>query len=396
MARTRASAAVAGPQPARSQRKATRAAQGTVASPAPIVLDRHRAFIFPNHIREQRRLIGLQKLMALSELLPDIPYIRLSKIERGEVIARASELERIARALGVGPRDLLADVSKSDFDIARWAQPFIDSRPVPEPEEQFAVMLAAALRHIRNADASLTIAVLDQDYGIPPVILSRLENAYKPFDRWNDATVASLCRLFGVADEAALRAQVQVRYRNGDLDALVGRIADPAVRLARTQAVIAALRDELSASTAKPAARVKAPKSTTAAPAPTPIVAEATPRVLPVLGAPLPGGVIAATPTEAVVEAPSRAGPRAFALRVGRATLGAGLPAGSVVVADPDRRPTAGGIAAIRSQEGFRLVTVTFDRLGATKGYSVSPDLELDLDDLDPADVASVIAAFFP
>ena len=90
------------------------------------------------------------------------------------------------------------------------------------------------------------------------------------------------------------------------------------------------------------------------------------------------------------------AGPRAYALRVCRATLGAGLPSGAVVVVDPDRFPVAGSLAAIRSDDGHRLVTVTFDRTGATKGYSVMPDMEIALDDLDRADVHAVVAAIFP
>ena len=97
-----------------------------------------------------------------------------------------------------------------------------------------------------------------------------------------------------------------------------------------------------------------------------------------------------------MIEAPARAGPRAFALRVCRATLGAGLPANAVVVADPDRLPVVGSIAALRTGDAYRLVTVTFDRSGATFGYSVTPDMEINLDALDPADIAAVIAAVFP
>ena len=46
-------------------------------------------------------------------------------------------------------------------------------------------MLAAALRARRAADDTLTITALEVDYGIAPVILSRIENAYKPFDNVN-------------------------------------------------------------------------------------------------------------------------------------------------------------------------------------------------------------------
>jgi hypothetical protein len=115
-----------------------------------------------------------------------------------------------------------------------------------------------------------------------------------------------------------------------------------------------------------------------------------------VYGTALPGGLIAATATGELVEAPVFAGPKAFALAVCRATLGAGLPAAAIVVVDPDRAPVAGGLAAIRSAEGYRLVTVTYDRSGVTKGYSVLPDLEINIDDLERDCVSAVISAIFP
>jgi hypothetical protein len=40
-------------------------------------------------------------------------------------------------------------------------------------------------------------------------------------------------------------------------------------------------------------------------------------------------------------------------------------------------------------------VTVTFDRWGASKGYSVAPDLEVDLDVCAPTDVVAITAALF-
>ncbi len=373
-----------------------------------IVTDRYRAFVFPNRIREQRQAHGFPKLMALSDRLPDIPYIRLSKIERGEVVARASELIVIARQLDVAPADLLIDVDGAGFDIAEWARPFEDRRPAPDAEEQFAVLLASALKVLRSKDSALTIAVLDEDYGLPPVILSRLENAYKTFDRWNADTVASVCRLFGVNDESALRGLVASQYRSGYLDHYVGRVVDPRSRHSRTRDTISGLRAELSAPTSSPkqaapnkaATKILATKARQSDSAgrlmsSTKTVTDPLPEVA-VYGAHLPGGLIALTPTNTSIPSPVTAGPRAFALRIFRATLGAGLPANSIVVVDPDRSPVAGSLAAIRTEEGYRLVTVTFDRSGATKGYSVTPDLEFDIDELDSADVHAVVCALFP
>jgi transcriptional regulator with XRE-family HTH domain len=378
---------------------------------APVVIDRYRAFVFPNRIREQRRRYGFPKLMALSERLRDIPYIRLSKIERGEVIARASELRWIAHALDVEPTDLLTDVTRSDFDIATWAQPFKDRREAPAEEEVFAVQLAAALRTLRTDNAALTIANLEKQHGLPPVILSRLENAYKTFDRWNPETIASVCALFEVADEAALRARVDEQYRRGDLNAYVGRVADPAIRMERTRSAIAALAAELSSPPERAPAeagrslRPALPKADAVVAAPAlPVFSTAkaagqktdSVQNLAVYGTPLSDGLIARARTQSVVPAPYGAGPQTFALNVCRATLGPGLPANAVVVVDPGRMPSVGGLAVLRSAEGYRLVTVTFDRAGVRKGYSVMPDLEFDIDDLDPADVHAVIAAIYP
>lgn len=375
--------------------------QAAPRASAVIVLDPFRAVIFPNRIRELRRANGLPKLMALSDRLPDIPYIRLSKIERGEVVARADELRTIAAALDTTAAQLLVDVAAPGFDIAVWAQPFQDGRTVAIDEERVAVLLAAALRMLRGNDRALTISVLDTEYGLPPVILSRLENAHKTLDRWNAPTVAALCRLFDVADEAALRAHIDGLYRRGELDGQVGRIADPQIRIARTRERNAALMQDLESPPERPrkrgaavatAAKAKRPARPAAPVAETP----AAPRTLPVYGAALPGGLIAGTSVDAVIDAPRLAGPRAFGLRVCRATLGAGLPASAIVVVDPDRPPVVGGLAAIRVDDGYRLLTVACDRSGATMGYSVTPDIAIALEDLDPAQVHAVIAAIFP
>ena len=75
-----------------------------------VPIDPYRAFIFPNAIRELRRRAGYQKLIGLAHRLPGLTYIRLSKIERGEVTARAHELTEVAAVLGVAPEALLVDV----------------------------------------------------------------------------------------------------------------------------------------------------------------------------------------------------------------------------------------------------------------------------------------------
>lgn len=356
-------------------------------------IDRYKAIVFPNNLRALRRRHGYPKLLALAEALPDIPYIRLSKIERGEVFAKADELVRIAAALGVAPTDLLIDIKDPAFDLPAWAADIHDDRSFDREAETFAALLGAALRHRRTSDEALTIAALDKDYGIPPVILSRIENAHKTLDRWNEATVASLCRLFGVGNVAALKERVRALHAAGALNALLDGISNPELRVAKTCARVAELRAQL-AGTAPVAAPAAAPAPSVAEPSAA-ADARAEPRLLPVFGAPLADGLIAKAATAGSVEAPCTAGPRAYGLRVCRPSLGGGLPGNATIVVDPDRFPSSGGLAVVREADGLRLLSVTFDRNGAMKGYSQVPDREVALDALDPGDVAAVIAAYF-
>jgi transcriptional regulator with XRE-family HTH domain len=387
-------------------------ASGGGVGPRAISVDPHRLVVFPNRIRELRRAHGQSKLLALSARLPAIPYIRLSKIERGEVVARADELRAVAAAIGVEAADLLIDVDAPEFDIARWAEPFQDAGAFDAAEEGFAVKLAAAVRVRRAGDRALTVAALDRDYGIAPVILSRIENAHKTLDRWNAATVGALCRLLAVRDEGELRALVEAQYWSGALDAALAGFGDPEARLARMRARIAALVAELGgapapgpdaarngrAVTARTATAATPPtgRPAIAAPAPTP-PSFATIRLLPVFGAPRADGLIdpVAVPG-ALVEAPRHAGPRAFGLRACRPSLGAGLPGHGVLVVDPDAYPFGAGLAVLREDDGYRLLQTSYDLNGAMRGHSLNPPLDLALDGTDPARLAAVLAVVFP
>jgi transcriptional regulator with XRE-family HTH domain len=359
---------------------------GTAGEP---VIDFYRSIAFPNRVREQRQRHGFAKLLRLSAKIPEIPYIRLSKIERGEVVARPDELRRIAAALGITPVELLLDIDAADFDIAVWAQPFGDGTQVDQDEERFAVLLGAALRARRTLDPALTIAVIERDYGLPPVNLSRVENAQKLFPRWNPAIQRALFALFDVADETALRTEVQKRFATGTLDAVLATLANPETRIARTRERLAELTAALEAGPSTP----PAPAGAAAMPLPgTPVGAV---RLLPVFGLPLPHGLIGHQPTGETVEAPHIAGPRAFGLKVCRATLGGGLPAQATVIVDPDRLPIPGGLAALRDGEDWRLLSVASGRDGRMIGYSVNPDMEVPLDDCDPSNLAAIVSAIF-
>jgi len=355
---------------------------------AEIAVDCYRQIVFPNRLREMRHRHASLSLLQFAALIPQISYIRLSKIERGEVYPRADELVRIAGALGIAPRALLIDIDAPTFDMDAWFAPFAEGAASDdEHEARFALLLAAAIRARRSADATLTAATLDARYGIPPVILSRLENALKGLSRCNSQTVTALCALFDTPDAAALRAHVGALHDQGALDPFLAAIPGAPQRRARTRQRIAALEAELA--DVRPVALAASDRPD----------APAAPRQIPAYGAPLGAGRIAKTRCGSV-EAPALAGPRAFAVRTGAATLGGGLPGQATVIVDPDRHPQPGGLALVRETdeagiESYRLLSVAVDRSGLLQGYSLNPAHEVALDPLPPGDVAAVVAAYF-
>lgn len=368
-------------------------------------MDRYRSIVFPNAVRELRKSRGFLKLLSLAKHIPDIPYVRLSKIERGEVFAKAHELVRIASELRVDPQQLLIDIDLQGFDIAEWAEDLHDWSAGDLEEDYFTVALAAAVRARRESDKALSIAAIEHNYGIAPVILSRLENAHKPLGRWNAQTVRAICSLLGVLDVKELRAYVADAQASGALDAYLPAIANPAIRVEKTKAKVDALRAELTetpvvasihrARTSQPS-RIVSPAQLQTEEEVQLLAAikaseTATVRLVPVFGVPRLDGLIDPAPVGCMVEAPRRAGSKSYGLRVCRATLGPALPAHATVIIDPDCFPSQGGIAVVREEGGLRLLIVTFDRQGKMIGFSANPDREVVLDGIDPADIATVI-----
>lgn len=408
-----------------------RARKATSSAPRKIEIDAWRSLVFPNEIRNFRKQRHIGSLLELAERIPDLTYIRLSKIERGEVFARAAEMQAVAAALDVAPLDLLVDIDDPAFDIASWAEPIVGHEHADPESDRLSVLIAAAVRARRAADDALTISVLEEDYGIAPVILSRIENAHKPFDRWNDEVRKALRRLFGASSDTALIEQVTALHADGSLDPILPLIANPHSRITKTRARTAALRKELTEAAVGtvPAPRARTgsvnastatsrpPLETAVLERPVPVLDAATPpvpstapftssaaspagastsvRLVPVYGSPLPDGRLARTPTDALVEAPRGAGPRTYGLRIGRSTLGPGLPGRAILVVDPDRFPSAGGLAVIEQGEDLRVIAITFDRQGRTLGFSLNPDIEVTIDTIDPASIASVLSAVF-
>lgn len=350
---------------------------------ATVPTDPYRAFVFPNNIRELRRRAGYQKLIGLSHRLPGLTYIRLSKIERGEVVARAHELVEIAGVLGVAPEDLLLDVDARDFAIEDWAAPFADAVILDPERERFAVLLAAAVRHVRSIDRALTIQAIADQHGIAPVNLSRIENAQRHFEDWNAPTRLAIAALFDTASETALRARVEQLHRAGELDQWLPSVSDPEERIRRTRERIAGLRTELRGDAPSPTAPASSERAREDM---------ATVVVRGVAGA---DGLILDQQTGERIAVPPGCGQRVIALRMCRATLGAGLPGQAILFVDPDRYPVAGGLAAVREAGGFRILAVATDMEGLLIGHSQVPHRTLPLSDLTQEIVHAVVAAQF-
>jgi len=363
-----------------------------------MAFDPFRAVVFPNRVREARQRAGYARLLPFSGRVADIPYIRLSKIERGEVVPRVQELAKIAQALGVRAEELLIDVDATHFSIERWAAPFADRRAPDLPEEEFALSLAAAIRWRRQADRSLTIAAIERLYGIAPVTLSRIENAQRPFARWNEATQAAIFALLEVSDEPSLREKLEQLSADGSLQAMVAVMQNPAVRGQRMRERMLALRAEIANLGNDGVGRVAIPPPTV--------------RQLAVYGVPHGDGLVARTPTGRTIADHAGWGPRAFGLRVGRPTLGGGLPGNAIVIVDPDRYPVAGGLAVVREGDvpassdqtqanpdatvaTYRIVAVTVDRDGRMFGYSTTPAIEIAFDERPSEQLGAIISAYF-
>ena len=341
--------------------------------------DPFRRIVFPNRMRARRIAAGFARLILLSNELASIPYIRLSKIERGEVVPRPAELRLIAGPLRCDPLDLLFDADQTDALFDSWAEEIHGPPRSPTAEDRDSLLLAAAIRARRASDARLTIADIQERFGIAPVVLSRLENTQKPLTAWNETTRHAIRRLLDADSDEAMLERIRSDHARGALDSHIDAIDGREGRLERIRERIAELRERLA----------------TEAPVPPTNSVEPGRRLLPISGGPAADGRIAERPTGMSVVAPEGVGSRAFAIRLGRPSLGIGLPAHSILFADPEVHPVAGGLAVVRENEGFRVLAVTADQHGQLSGHSIEPAYALSLKDIPAESISAVVAARF-
>ncbi len=373
----------------RSAGKRIGAVRRAQTSPSAIAVDPYRSIAFPNAIRQMRQRAGIASLLALSELLPGIPYIRLSKIERGEVFARAAELIEIARVIGLDdPGALLVDVEDEAYSIESWARSRGEIASFSRETEELAILLAAAFRRRRAHDPALTLAALQQHYGLAAVIVSRIENAVKPFNRWNGDIMTSLCALFAAEDRMALSAFLREQHEDGVLAEWIARIAGANEREERTRERMSALRTQLDH-------LQRGAKASPLPASPRPCPPEGGRQLL-IVGVPLGDGLIEPFPNPQHIAPPPGSGANAYALRMCRASLGAAIPGGAVLIVDPDRYPVNGGLAVLSEGAGLRVLVVSTDGEGHLHGRSSNPPKDIALDAVEPSALAMVTAVLFP
>lgn len=394
-----------------------------------------RGVVFPNHVRDMRRAKGYETLREFDgKATADgtlITYNRLAKIERGEVVADASEMTGIAKALKVQVDELLVDPTSPMFDRSEWAREHIEASLKNRGGDVEAMKLGAAMRVHR---LSLKLSTSDlKEYGLPAATASRIENADRPLDRWPRDVRNGIARFFGVDSFRKVEEQVVRMFDAGDLTVMLDELFSENAVAARSNRRMKSLLEKLPGTAARKIAehldeeftRLPDVMRTTArsrhldavihgahdAAAPTRSVGSADDEAreaevetkgtddMPVVGARMLGNRITLdAETGSKVRRPTGVGAEAFALMVDVSSVGDRLQSGSVVVAEPGHRPVTGDLVVIFDtyDNSAMVASVTVDD-GDVFYDTVSPKGSISHDELAKDErVAKVMAILMP
>ena len=143
-----------------------------------------RSTVFPNKLRDLRRKAGYETLVDFIREtgLEEINYIRLAKIERGQIFPRPDEVVALAKLLNVEPMSLFIDTVEKDFDRESWARDHTEASLTYRGGTREDMKIGAALR-IRRRELGLSTTDLKKKFGMPAATASRIENAERPFHR---------------------------------------------------------------------------------------------------------------------------------------------------------------------------------------------------------------------
>jgi len=161
----------------------------------------------PNAIAEIRVLRGYESLKALSRALPEIPYARLYKLERGTSIARESELRIIAKVLRTRPASLMLSSMNAEQAQAWADSSTVHLRKVRGGDRQ-SVILAAAIRYEAHRRTYLYRHIIE-DLRIPWSTYHKMIHAERPIDRWSDRAMFGIMKMMAVPswDEVVSKSQ---------------------------------------------------------------------------------------------------------------------------------------------------------------------------------------------
>lgn len=372
-----------------------------------------RSIAFPNRVRDVRHDAGFGTLRDFDAKV-DVSYNRLAKIERGEVVPTPEEILGIAEALSVPVGRLLIDTTSPDFDREKWARDHVEASLQHRGGDLPAMILGAAMRTERITRRLSTTDL--KDFGLPAATASRIENADRPLDRWDLKVKKSIAKLMGAPSFAEARKLAERRYRAGDLDAMLKELFSPEKIRARENKKVQDLLKKLPGKEAESIlSKIEAesqslPEATRitsrgkafsllaandAKPEPVKAPAERRPAraataTLAVMGVPLPGGRIGLEDAGSTVARPDGAGPEAIAIRMVKATLGPGLPAGSILIADPAQTVSAGDLIVVMDADGGTAMAMASedDGNGGIRLVSSMPRLSIPMGDLDASEKA--------
>jgi hypothetical protein len=183
----------------------------------------------PNTIAELRALRGFHTIRALSQAIPEMPYSRLYKIEKGTCIPRESELGIIAERLNTTPDRLLLEGCTA-AEAAAWSKVRSGRVQRASGGDAQAVTLAAAIRY-EIKRMGLNTAEILRRADLPWTNYHRLINAEQSTHRWSDRTMAGAMWIMGQKTWDGVIVRSQELRDQGRLDVFLRDLASPRTRL---------------------------------------------------------------------------------------------------------------------------------------------------------------------
>lgn len=343
-----------------------------------------RSTVFPNAMRDVRLRRGFESLKSFDSQV-DITYTRLAKIERGEIFPTAKEMISISRAMGVPVSSLLIDQKDPAFDREKWARSHIEASLSHRGGGLEDMKLGAAMRVCRLALGNSTTDM--KGFGLPAATVSRIENADRPFDRWDAQTqkgIAQVLATFGGASikgYTGIRKKVNEMYKAGILDPQLHHLFSKEAIEERNNRKLKALLEELPEGK-----RVSKLLND---------LQESENDISILVGTKNDDGSFTVHSSSQKVAPPIGAGRNSIALEVVEPVLGPGLPKGTVIVADPEQEVSDGDVAIIlnSSRTEAKLLSIAKDKNGLV-GFSMAIEKPIQISKLPRTSViAKMIAA---